>query len=168
MADDAKSPAADIAAGKSEYIWKSPVGDRPSRGTWYYIALVALAAVLAGAFFWVGQPLSVLVVASALLFFLTHANESPRAHRYAVNADGIAIEKRQFEYATLKAFWIAEHAGGVTLYADRLGRLTLPLSIPLQPDDVAGIRGLLRQHLPESKQRGELMADVVARITGIS
>lgn len=168
MADDAKSPATDIAAGKREYIWKGPLADRPARGAGYYMLLVGAAAVLAAAFFVAHQPLSVLVIAAALLFFVTHANEAPKTHRYSVTADGISIEDTPHAYADLKSFWIADHRAGSTLYVERLGRLTLPLSIPLQQGDVAGIRAFLRQHLPESKQRGELRADRLARLMGLN
>ena len=108
-----------------------------------------------------------IVIAAALMFFLTHAAEQPKVHRYQISDGGVAIEDTTVEWDELKTFWIVENDVVAKLYAERIGRFALPLSIPLQRADSAGIRALVRTHLPESKQRGEPLADVLARLTGI-
>jgi len=162
------STASDIAPGKAEYIWKGPLYKKTSLPALYYVLLIIIGLVLGGVFYWLNQPLSIIVVATALLFFLTHATEVPKALRHTVNSDGLGIEEKFYEYDRLKSFWVADHAVGLTLYVERLERLSFPLSIPLERANALAIRNLLRQHLPESKSRGELFIDIINRITGLS
>jgi len=162
------SPAVDIALGQSEFIWKGPLYKRTTVPVWYYVVLVIIALALGAGFYVANQPLSIVVVAAALLFFLTHANEVPKAHRYTVSTNGIGIEDQTFSFTDLKSFWISDSPTIVTLYIEQAGRSLFPLSIPIRHNDVDGIRALLRNNLPESKRRGDLWIDIFARITGIN
>ena len=162
------STAGDIVPGRAEFIWKGPLYKKTALPAMYYGLLVVIGLVLGGLFYWINQPLSMIVVAAALLFFLTHAPDVPKALRYTIDAAGIGIEEVRYPYDRLKSFWIAEHATGLTLYVERLERFSFPLSIPLESANVVGIRSLLRQHLPESKSRGELLTDVINRVSGLS
>ena len=166
--EQAASTADDIVPGKAEYIWKGPLYQQTSLPALYYAVLIVAGLGLGGFFYWIDQPLSMLVVAAALLFFLTHAPNVPKTLRHTVNAAGIGVENSWYDYDRLKSFWIAEHAAGLTLYVERLERLSFPLSIPLESGRASAIRNLLRQHLPESKSRGELLTDVLNRLTGLS
>ena len=168
MTKQATSTAHDIAPGKAEFIWKGPLYQHTSLPATYYVVLVFIGLALGGLFYWIHQPLSMIVVAAALLFFLTHAPDVPKALRHTVDADGIGIEGARYPYDRLKSFWIAEHPAGLTLYVERNERLSFPLSIPLERVNASGLRTLLRQHLPESKSRGELLTDVINRMTGLS
>ena len=166
--DDQKSTATDIVLGKAEYIWKGPLYKKTNLPPTYYILFTVVGLVLGGFFYWIHQPLSIIVVAAALLFFLTHAPDVPKALRYTINSDGIGIEDLKYSYDQLKSFWMAEHVVGITLYVERLNRLSFPLSIPLESASALGVRNLLRSHLPEVKSRGELLIDVINRVTGMN
>lgn len=168
LKEQGRSAAADITAGKNEFIWKGPLYTRTSPRAGYYVFLIVLGVALGGFFYWIHQPISMMVVAAALLFFLTHATEVPKALRHTVDATGIGIDDARYPYEQLKSFWIADHPAGLTLYVERVERLRFPLSIPLERGTALGVRALLRQHLPESKSRGELLVDVVNRIMGLS
>jgi len=168
LSEDVKSPVDEITPGKSEYIWKGPIYEKTSVPAWYYVVLVLLAVALGAGFYFANQPLSIVVVAAALLFLLVHANEVPRAHRYSITDESIAIEDTTFDYHDLKSFWISDAGRLATLYVEQVGRFVLPLSIPLKPADAPGIRTMLRRHLPESRRRGDLLIDIMARLTGLS
>ena len=157
----------DIRSGRQEFIWKGPLYEKITVPVWYYIALVVIGVGLGAIFFWLDQPLSAIVVASALLFFLTHANEIPKTLRYSISVKGIQIEDSMYIYNGLKSFWISEKPRLCTLYVEQSGRLSFPLSISIRQSDVSGIRTFLRQHIPESKRQGELFMDVMARLTGL-
>ncbi len=164
---EVKSPAADITPGKAEYIWKGPIYDKTAVPVWYYVILVVISLALSVAFYFAKQPLSIVVIAAALLFFLTHANEVPKAHRYTVNDKGVTIEAVLYGFQDLKNFWISDTGKVVTLYLEQAGRISIPLSIPIRLADVDGIRALLRNHLPESRRQSDLLIDILARMTGI-
>ena len=171
MANDAadiKSPAGEITAGKGEFIWKGPIYKKTTVPVWYYVILIVIALLLAGGFYLANQPLSIVVVAASLLFLLVHANDVPKAHRYQISDDGITIEDNTFTFQDLKSFWVSDEGILATLYVEQLGRFSLPLSIPLKPADTQGIRTILRKHLPESRRRGDLLIDILARMTGIN
>ncbi len=166
--EQAASAAHDIAAGRTEFIWKGPLYKSTSLPAAYYVFLVLLGLGLGGFFYWIDQPISMLVVAAALLFFLTHASDVPKALRHTIDTEGIGIENERYPYDRLKSFWIADHPTGLTLYVERLERFSFPLSIPLERTSALAIRALLRQHLPESKSRGVLLIDVINRAMGLS
>ena len=165
MADE--RPVKDIRPGKHEFIWKGPLYEKTAVPVWYYVLIILIGVVLGAVFISMSQPLSVLVVAASLLFFVTHANDVPKAFRYTITDRGIGIDSNEFSYGVLKSFWMSESPTINTLYVEQLGRFSIPLSIPISRADVAGIRSLLRQHLPESKRTDELFMDTIARLTGL-
>ena len=162
-----EQPISDITAGKQEFIWKGPLYEKASVPVLYYVLLVLIGVILGAVFLYLNQPLSAIVVAASLFFFLTHANEVPKAQRYSITQKGVGIENNEFSYGTLKSFWLSEGPKFNTLYIEQAGRFSFPLSIPIQRTDVPGIRSLLRRHLPESRRTGELFMDTIARLTGL-
>lgn len=129
--------------------------------------MVGIAIGLGVLFFWLHQPLSILVVAAALLFFVTHIGQPGPVHHYRLTADQLSVDNQEHRLQDFKSFWIVPAAPTPLLYLDRIGRLSLPLMVPLRPADVDAIRSLLKVQLPESTKRTEPLADLLARMTGI-
>jgi hypothetical protein len=129
--------------------------------------MVIVAGGLAALFFWLHQPLSIMVVAAALLFFVTHIGQAGPVRHYQLTAEQLTIDNTEYRLQDFRRFWIVPAAPTPLLYLDQIGRLSLPLMVPLRPENVELVRALVNAELPESARRTEPLADLLARITGI-
>ncbi len=132
---------------------------------WYLgigLLLVGLV-VLALAF---GEYLLSVVVLAAGVAIFRLGNLTPGARTIKLTSRGIYWGDRFFGYHQIRAFWIAEQAGKVTLYLERLN-LAPAISFVIPSNEAEHALAYLGSQLPYHSHRGEPLGDRLSRFLKI-
>jgi hypothetical protein len=122
--------------------------------------LFFVASIISGNF--TGAILAVLAGFTLLVF----SQKKPRQIKFKINAQGIAVGPEQFDYDTLKKFWIFYDPPRLKEVVVQTSSLLSPrLHLPLGDTDPNAAREILIKYLPEEKQAPSLV-DNISRSLG--
>ena len=132
----------------------------PKGKNWFtYLFLIALAII--GIFIWQKQWLGIGVVVAAVAALYSQARVSGKKKNYAVYEQGITIDSKVYTFDQLKSFWIFLYQERPILRFEQLGRLKVPIEMPIDQENPEQIRLFLSKHLPEQEEKGEDITDVI-------
>lgn len=75
-------------------------------------------------FYWIGQPVLVLILVAVLFILLVLVNIPPQRVTHVIESVGIRSQDRLYEWADMQNFWMSEKSGVIMLYIDT--RLRFP------------------------------------------
>jgi len=75
-------------------------------------------------FYWIGQPVLVLILVAVLFILLVLVSVPPQRVKHQIESVGIRSMDHLYEWETMKSFWMAEKSGVIMLYIDT--RLNFP------------------------------------------
>jgi hypothetical protein len=75
-------------------------------------------------FYWIGQPVLVLILVAVLFILLVLVNIPPQRVKHSIESVGIRSQDRLYEWSDMHNFWMAEKSGAIMLYIDT--RLRFP------------------------------------------
>jgi len=129
---------------------------------WYLgIAILALAA-MAG-LYQAGEYLLMAVVVALAAAMFRLAGVGARQHEIRLNERGLTFGDDFYPYFQLRAFWLAEHAGVVSIYVERLNfSPTLHFVVP--ENRAEAVVEYLVDHLPWHHHRNEPLGDRLGRL----
>ena len=136
--------------------------DHPKNQLWYLgIAILTLAA-LAG-LYQAGEYLLMLVMVALALAVFRLAGVGVKEHQVRLTDRGVTYGDEFFPYFQLRAFWLAEHAGVVSVYIERLN-LSPSLHFIVPESRAESLVEFLVDHLPWHHHKNEPLGDRLGRL----
>ena len=131
----------------------------------WYLMLAIGTAVLAAIVYLVSRDfISVGVVVAAGLVFGVFASHKPRQRQYRVDAQGINVDDKRYNYADFRSFSVVPEGAFKSIVFMPLKRFSPPLSIYYAPEDEDRIVGLLADRLPFEQGHRDAVDSLMRRI----
>lgn len=150
-----KKEIKDIKAVKNaaKIYWEAPQFIYYPKSSSWYLGIVILAIILMVIFIWAKQYFSAgIVFLVASVMFIMAKNE-PEEIRYQLDINGLSFNNKTYEFNQFKSFWITENDFISTLYLEKIGAFSHPLTIHITKIPASQIREFLRQFLPEKEDQ---------------
>jgi len=133
-------------------------------GNWY-VFLIVVAIVIAGALFFVTREwFSVVVVVVLAIALGVFGALKPRTLDYAIYPDGIQVGEKHFGFETFRSFAIIEDAPVPSLQLLPQKRLMVPITVYFAPPDADMIINTLGDFLPIEQKKRDFVDKISARI----
>lgn len=121
---------------------------------WYLIFIVVEGGLLAYLIYTKQWILAVMAVVIGGLLLIS-GRLRPRLMQYQIDPQGLTINGRTFPFDKLKSFWLHDKTGKSYLNVISVLRLMPVITVRINSDDKAKIRGILGKFLPESGHKDE-------------
>lgn len=158
-----RRPAAPKAAPQNALIFSaSDSHDHPKNQLWYLgISILSLAAL--AALFQAGEYLLMLVVVALTLAVFRLAGVGAKERTVRLTDRGLTYGDEFFPYFQLRAFWLAENDGAVSVYIERLN-LSPTLHFIVPENRAEALVEFLVEHLPWHHHKNEPLGDRLGRL----
>lgn len=145
--------------------WSLPAYEhREKSNDWFWalgiiVVAGALASLIFGNFFFA----MILVLAGGMMWYF--AQKHPEVVDYELNEKGLRVKNELFPYESLKSFFVAAEPNP-TLFV-RSSRFFMPiLSIPIEPELVEEIRGVMLSQKVKEEQMKEHISEHIMNAIG--
>lgn len=146
--------------------WSIPEYHEHERGKRWYIAAIAIAALLIGYSVITANFLFAIILVLAILIMSVHDRKKAPEIGFEIMESGIAVGAARYSYNTFKNFWMYYEPGEAKLlFFEFKSGMRPRLSIPLQNKNPLKVRAILLQHLPEDVEReNEPLSEQLTRL----
>jgi hypothetical protein len=130
-------------------IWQAPEFIYYPKSASWYIGIIFVAAVLIAIFVWKQQYFSAGLVLLIVLVMFVLGRNKPKTIQYILTSSGIMFREKNYPLTDFKSFWIAEGDIISTLYLEKAGKFTSPMTIYIAQIEPRVIRDFLKLYLVE-------------------
>jgi hypothetical protein len=108
---------------------------------------------------------ALMVILFAVIVFLSHVR-APQMLDFVITDRGVLVNRRFYSFTDLSSFWIISQPPFINnIYFDFQSTGRQPLSIPLDGQDPAEVRGILAEFLAEDgEKKEEPLSDLLWRM----
>lgn len=149
-----------------DFEWEAPEFPTTKKDkSWFIIpAIITIAlgifALLSDSF------LFLIAIILTFLVFYIYANKEPKIVKFKINEKGVEIDKRIYDFDSLRSFWLFYDPPEQKELSLRSRRTFIPyIRIPLDKENPNEIRKFLLKFLPEKRHR-ESVIDIWMRRIG--
>lgn len=137
--------------------WDFPEFTKHDKGKFWYISFtVVFVALLAYTYFTDNLLFAIILVIFAILYF-TLDRKDPVIVQIAVTEDGLVLNDKLIEYASLSNFYIIYYPPEIkNLYLQPKNNLKPRIAIPLEDQNPNELREILLQYLEEDLEKEEI------------
>ena len=134
--------------------WSIPEYREHERGKRWYIAAIAIGALLLLYSVLTANFLFAIILVLAMLIMAVHDRRKAPDVLFEIAEGGINIGEAHYSYSSFKSFWMYyEPSEAKTLFFEFANGARPRLSIPLQNKNPIRVRSMLLAHLPEDVER---------------
>jgi hypothetical protein len=146
--------------------WQTQQTNDNSKAASWYAAVVVVALALTGiVFFLTEQDILVsLAVFLAVLGFAYLAGQEPKEQQYALSQEGIYVGNKLRLYKEFKNFSQVEDVSGPTIFLVTHKRISSPLVLRLNRDNVDEAVNTLSQFLPIQERKPDVIDHLMRRM----
>lgn len=146
-----------------EFIWKAPEFTKKTKNKSWFIVPGIITIILGIFSLFTENFLFLIVIILTFFVFYIYANKEPWIIKFKINEKGIEIDKRVYDFDSLKSFWIFYDPPEQKEISFRSKKTFLPyVRIPLADQNPNEIRKFLLKFLPE-KHHKESLIDIWMR-----
>jgi len=148
-----------------EFEWKALEFPKKEKNKSWFI-IPALITIIIGLFALLTENILFLIaIILAFIIFYNYANKDPKIVRFKINEKGLEIDKRLYDYDSLRSFWIFYDPPEQKEISFRSRKTLLPyIRIPLDNQSPNEIRKYLLKFLPEKRHKESLIDIWMRRI----
>lgn len=152
-------------AGTGEVTWTASEYITHNKGVGWYALVILGAAAIAAMMHWLTRDVvsTVALVVIAGIFAVA-AGLKPRVLTYRLDAAGLTIGKKFYDYGSFKSFAINQHGAIPSITFMPMQRFMPSISVYCAPDDQQKITDVLSKHLPLDPTRKEVVDSLMHRI----
>ncbi|MCB9799024.1 hypothetical protein H6758_04860 [Candidatus Nomurabacteria bacterium] len=145
----------DTQIGDVFHIWDVQEYETHTRGKWWYIITIGIAAVFLVYAYFQSNPMFALVVVLSLVIVYLQANQTPPVHQFAIAESGIVIGNKIYSYNEFEEFYIVYQPPRVqSLFIETKDFVRPTIRVPLESAmDPLDLRHTLRTYLPENIEK---------------
>src|SRR4030042_296357 len=149
-----------------DFEWDAPEFEKKEKSKSWFI-LPAILTIVFGIIALIAENILFLIfVVLAFVVFYTYANKEPRVVKFKINERGLEIDKRLYEFDSLRSFWLFYDPPQEKEISFRSKKTFFPyIRIPLAEQTPNEIRKYLLRFLPEKRHR-ESIIDIWMRRIG--
>ena len=138
--------------------------DHEKKSNWYLFLIMATIIVAGLLFLITHQIISPLAVVVLALLFGIYGNAKPRSLKYVVDASGVTVEKKHFNYDAFKGVEIIKDSIVPEISFTPIKRIAVPLTIYYPKELEDEIVGLVSTFLPLNVKRADAIDRLIARL----
>lgn len=145
--------------------WEAPEFEHNEKSTlWFIIAGLVVAALVFYGLSTDGWTFSVAILVFAGTYYLLH-REKPEIVDIKISKAGVKIGRHVFHYSHLRNFWIVYNPPFVQrLYIKSTSKFHPDIFVSLGDMNPTTVKNILKEHMPELKDKHEPFSDVLVRI----
>lgn len=144
------TPAPAVSWTASEFIHHA------KSANWYLILTIVGVIAAIGVYLITKDILSTVVIAIVAILFGVSASSRPRALPYEVNASGVQIGPKHYDFGQFKTFSVVRDGGPFSsVQLMPLKRFAPPISIYFPPDEEKSIINALSGYLPYEERKAD-------------
>lgn len=151
------------SADKPVFFWEAEEFKSHEKKSDWYVYLILIAIVLIGVFIYLKLWLAGGVVVAAVLAIWSQSASRGLKRNYAIYQQGITINEKVYSFDQFKSFWAFPYQDRMIIRFEQVGRLSIPVEMPIEDENAEQVILFLAKHLPEQEERGEDIADKVNR-----
>ena len=130
-------------------IWQAPEFIYYPKSASWYIGIILVAAIFIAIFIWKQQYFSAgLVLLIALVMFVL-GRAQPKTIQYILTSSGITFREKNYPLTDFKSFWITSGDVISTLYLEKTGKFSSPITIYITQIEPQVVRDFLKLFLVE-------------------
>lgn len=147
--------------------WTFPEYEKPQRGSWWYVIMIALGGGLAAYALFDGNFLFALIIILFAFILFTHHRSEPMTLAFTVYETGLQIGDKFYLFREVESFSVIYEPPMVKRLYIVLKNAVLrkEIAIPLRNQNPLNVRSLLLDFLTEDLEREEeTLNDTLARV----
>ena len=162
---DEAQPADETEPAEGELSWTASefMAHDKSAG-WYVLLLLGAGLFAAAVYLLTKDVVSTGVVIVAAIILAIYGSHQPQEQQYTLDAQGIGIGSKRYDYDMYKSFAVASEGAFSSLVFMPLKRFAVPLTIYYAPEDEERIITLLGDRLPMEKHRLDAIDHLMRRL----
>ena len=162
---DVAQPADQAEPAEGELSWTaSEFMTHDKSAGWYVLLLLGAGLFAAAVYLLTKDVVSTGVVVVAAIILAVYGSHQPQEQQYTLDAQGIGIGSKRYDYDMYKSFAVASEGAFSSLVFMPLKRFAVPLTIYYAPEDEERIIALLSDRLPMEKHRLDAIDHLMRRL----
>lgn len=148
----------------TKIIWTASEFMDHDKSAGWYIRLAAVAVVVAGISFVVFDVITSVMILFVATVFGIYARRKPRQLEYQLDASGLSIASKHFQYGSFRAFSLVDEGSFTSITFLPMKRFGLLITAYFDPQDEDRIVDLIGQHLPLEPRDPDAIDRLMSRI----